>query len=82
AFSHHMLTFGATIHFIIPELDAGNQIIHQNAFTVSPGTPLKEIKRIGETEHEPECLVEGVRRVVDREVEMHFHRVVGINGKD
>lgn len=81
AFSHHMLTFGATIHFIIPELDAGNQIIHQNAFTVSPGTSLKEIKRIGETEHEPECLVEGVRRVIDQEVELHFHRVVGIEGK-
>lgn len=82
AYSHHMLTFGATIHFIIPELDAGNQIIHQNAFTVSPGTSLKEIKRIGETEHEPECLVEGVRRVIDREVELHFHRVVSINGNN
>ncbi|HAH48378.1 MAG TPA: formyltetrahydrofolate deformylase, partial [Planctomycetaceae bacterium] len=81
AFSHHMLTFGATIHFIIPELDAGNQIIHQNAFTVSPGTSLKEIKRIGETEHEPECLVEGVRRVIDQEVELHFHRVVGREDK-
>ena len=34
------------------------------------------IKRQGETDHEPSCLVEGMRRVVDREVELHFHRVV------
>ena len=76
AFQHRMLTYGATIHFIVPELDAGNQIIHQNTFTVFPGTPLAEIKRRGETDHEPSALVEGVRRVIDREVELHFHRVV------
>ena len=29
AYEHRMLTYGATVHFIIPELDAGNQIIHQ-----------------------------------------------------
>lgn len=76
AYQHRMLTYGATIHFIVPELDAGNQIIHQSTFTVFPGTPLEEIKRQGETDHEPSCLVEGLRRVVDREVELHFHRVV------
>jgi len=76
AYEHRMLTYGATVHFIVPELDAGNQIIHQSTFTVPPGTPLREIKRQGETEHEPGCLVEGVRRVADREVELHFHRVV------
>lgn len=76
AYQHRMLTYGATIHFIVPELDAGNQIIHQSTFTVFPGTPLETIKRQGETDHEPSCLVEGVRRVVDREVELHFHRVV------
>jgi formyltetrahydrofolate deformylase len=76
AFQHRMLTYGATVHFIVPELDAGNQIIHQNTFTVVPGTPLAEIKRRGETDHEASVLVEGVRRVVDREVELHFHRVV------
>lgn len=76
AYSHHMLTFGATIHFIVPELDAGNQIIHQSTFTVFPGTPLEEILRLGESDHEPSCLAEGLRRVVDREVELHFHRVV------
>lgn len=76
AYQHRMLTYGATIHFIVPELDAGNQIIHQSTFTVFPGTPLEEIKRQGETDNEPSCLVEGMRRVVDREVEMHFHRVV------
>lgn len=81
AHSRHMLTYGATVHFIVPELDAGNQIIHQNTFTVLPGTPLREIKRLGETDHEPECLVEGVRRVVDREVELHFHRVVRTGGR-
>ncbi|MEX0715886.1 MAG: formyltransferase family protein [Planctomycetaceae bacterium] len=76
AFERRMLCYGATVHFIVPELDAGNQTIHQNAFTVPPGTPLDEIKRIGETEHEPACLVEGLRRVIDREVELHFQRVV------
>lgn len=76
AYQHRMLTYGATVHFIVPELDAGNQIIHQSTFTVFPGTPLEQIKRQGETDHEPSCLVEGVRRVVDREVELHFHRVV------
>lgn len=78
AHSHHMVCYGATVHFIVPELDAGNQTIHQDAFTVYPGTPLAEIKRIGETEHEPKCLVEGLRRVVDREVELHFHRIVRV----
>ncbi|MBD3674248.1 MAG: formyltetrahydrofolate deformylase [Planctomycetaceae bacterium] len=76
AFSHRMLTYGATVHFIIPELDAGNQILHQGTFTVSPGTSLEEIKRTGEAENEPRCLVKGLKRVVDREVELHFHRVV------
>jgi formyltetrahydrofolate deformylase len=78
AFDHHMLTYGATIHFIVPELDAGNQIIHQSTFTVYPGTPLEEVKRRGEIDHEPICLVEGLRRVVDREIELHFHRVARI----
>ena len=76
AHTHNMLTYGATVHFIVPELDAGNQIIHQSTFTVRPGTKLKAIKRQGESEHEPACLAEGVRRVIDREVELHFHRVV------
>lgn len=80
AYSHHMLTYGATVHFIVPELDAGNQIIHQSTFTVLPGTPLEEIIRRGETDHEPRCLCEGLRRVVDREVELHFHRVVRRGG--
>ena len=71
-----MLTYGATVHFIVPELDAGNQIIHQSTFTVVPGTRIEEIKRQGETDHEPTCLVEGVRRVVDGEAALHFHRVV------
>lgn len=76
AYQHRMLTYGATVHFIVPELDAGNQIIHQSTFTVLPGTKIEEIKRQGESDHEPTCLVEGVRRVVDREVALHFHRVV------
>jgi formyltetrahydrofolate deformylase len=78
AYAHRMLTYGATVHFIVPELDAGNQIIHQSTFTVQPGTALEEIKRRGESDHEPACLVEGVRRVVDHEVELHFHRVVKV----
>ena len=76
AYQHRMLTYGATVHFIVPELDAGNQIIHQSTFTVPPGTKIEEIKRQGESDHEPVCLVEGVRRVIDREVALHFHRVV------
>jgi formyltetrahydrofolate deformylase len=76
AYSRRMLTYGATVHFIVPELDAGEQIIHQDTFTVPPGTPLERIVHIGQSDHEPTCLVEGLRRVVDREVELHFHRVV------
>lgn len=76
AYQHHMLTYGATVHFIVPELDAGNQIIQQGTFTVPPGTPLAEIKRQGETDNEPNTLVEGLRRVLDREVELRFHRIV------
>ncbi|APZ93785.1 formyltetrahydrofolate deformylase [Fuerstiella marisgermanici] len=79
AFQHHMLCYGSTVHFIVPELDAGNQIIHQGSFNVPPGTPLEDIKRQGESDHEPNCLVEGLRRVIDREVELHFHRIVKTN---
>lgn len=79
AYQHHMLCFGATVHFIVPELDAGNQIIYQGAFSVLPGAALSDIKRLGETDHEPNCLVEGLRRVVDREVELHFHRVARVH---
>jgi formyltetrahydrofolate deformylase len=77
AHGNRMLTFGATCHFIIPELDAGNQIINQRTFSVPPGTPLAEIIARGEQENEPACLVEGVRRAVSREVYLHFHRVRG-----
>jgi formyltetrahydrofolate deformylase len=76
AYSHRMLTYGATIHFIVPELDAGDQIIHQDTFTVPPGTALEQILHIGQTDHEPACLVEGLRRVVEREVALHFHKVI------
>ncbi|MFT5092767.1 MAG: formyltetrahydrofolate deformylase [Porticoccaceae bacterium] len=79
AYSHHMLTYGATAHFIVPELDAGNQIINQSSFTVFPGTSLEDVKRKGEEDNEPECLVEGLRRVVDRVVELHFHRIACID---
>jgi formyltetrahydrofolate deformylase len=80
AYNSRMLTFGATCHFIIPELDAGNQTINQRTFSVAPGTPLAELIEQGETENEPACLVEGVRRVVDREVCLHFHRVAARKG--
>ncbi|KAA1262548.1 Formyltetrahydrofolate deformylase [Rubripirellula obstinata] len=76
AHNARMLTFGATCHFIIPELDAGNQTINQQTFAVSPGTPLDKIIQTGETDNEPKCLTEGVRRVIDREVCLRFHRVV------
>ena len=76
AFAVRMLTFGATCHFIVPELDAGNQTIHQSTFSVPPGTKLDEVIARGEQENEPVCLVEGVRRVCAREVKLHFHRVI------
>ncbi len=76
AYAARMLTFGATCHFIVPELDAGNQTIHQTTFSVPPGAKLEEVIRIGQQSNEPECLVEGVRRVCSREVQLHFHRVV------
>jgi len=78
AYAGRMLTYGATCHFIVPELDAGNQTIHQSTFTVPPGMKLDEIIRIGQEDNEPRCLVEGVRRVVDREVQLHFHRVIAL----
>jgi formyltetrahydrofolate deformylase len=81
AYQHHMLCFGATVHFIVPELDAGNQIIYQGAFSVLPGTSLADIQRLGESDHEPNCLLEGLRRVVDREVELHFHRVARVSSQ-
>jgi formyltetrahydrofolate deformylase len=76
AYAARMLTFGATCHFIVPELDAGNQTIHQSTFSVAPGTKLDDIIAQGQRQNEPNCLVEGVRRVCDREVQLHFHRVV------
>jgi formyltetrahydrofolate deformylase len=76
AYGSRMLTYGATCHFIVPELDAGNQIINQTTFTVPPGMKLDEIIRLGQEDNEPRCLVEGVRRVVAGEVQLHFHRVV------
>ena len=37
AYASRMLTYGCTCHFIVPELDAGNQIIYQSTFLVPPG---------------------------------------------
>ncbi len=76
AYASRMLTYGATCHFIVPDLDAGNQIIYQSTFTAPPGLPLKDVIARGQEHNEPHCLVEGVRRVIDREVSLHFHRVV------
>ncbi len=76
AYSSRMLTYGCTCHFIVPDLDAGNQIIYQSTFLVPPGAPLEDIIRRGQSDNEPHCLVEGVRRVVDGEVQLHFNRVV------
>jgi formyltetrahydrofolate deformylase len=76
AYAARMLTYGATCHFIVPDLDAGNQIIYQSTYTVPPGVKLDDVIRRGQEDNEPHCLVEGVRRVVTREVQLHFHRVV------
>jgi formyltetrahydrofolate deformylase len=79
AYASRMLTYGATCHFIVPELDAGNQIIYQSTFMVPPGMSRDEIIRRGQEDNEPHCLVEGVRRVVDGEVQLHFNRVEARN---
>lgn len=76
AYAARMLTYGATCHFIVPELDAGNQTIYQSTFTVPPGMKLEDVIRRGEQDNEPHCLLEGIRRVVDGEVRLRFHRVV------
>ena len=76
AFASRMLTYGATCHFIVPELDAGNQIIYQSTFTATHDMKIDEIVRFGQENNEPHCLVEGMRRVVDREIQLHFHRVI------
>ncbi len=76
AYAARMLTFGATCHFIVPELDAGNQTINQTTFSVEPGTKLEDVIKQGQQHNETACLVEGVRRVCDREVQLHFHRVI------
>jgi formyltetrahydrofolate deformylase len=81
AFASRMLTYGATCHFIVPELDAGCQIIYQSTFMVPPGTSRDDIIRRGQQDNEPHCLVEGVRRVVDGEVQLHFNRVVARKAK-
>lgn len=78
AYQRRMLVFGATVHFVGPDLSLGGQIIHQDTFAVRPGTPLEEIIRRGQTAHEPACLVEGLRRVAHREVELRFHKVVPV----
>lgn len=71
-----MLTYGATCRLIVPELDAGNQILYRSTFTALPGTPREEIVARGQAENEPHCLVEGVRRVIDVEVRLHFNPIV------
>jgi hypothetical protein len=37
---------------------------------------LTEVVRLGQTDHEPRCLVKGLRQVVDHQVELQFHKVV------
>lgn len=76
AYLSRMLVFGATVHFVGPGLGIGGQIIHQDTFAVRPGTAIEEIVRLGHTLHEPACLLEGLRRVAHREVELRFHKVV------
>jgi formyltetrahydrofolate deformylase len=76
AYLRRMLVFGATVHFIGPALSLGGQIIHQETFSVRPGTSLEAIERFGHETHEPACLLEGLRRVVHREVELRFHKVL------
>ena len=76
AYRDNMLVYGATCHFIVPELDAGNQIIYQSTFEVPAGTSLSKIIEQGQKENEPHCLLEGVRRVLERKVQLHFHRVI------
>lgn len=78
AYANRMLSYGATCHFIVPELDAGNQIINQATYSVPPGTAMEEVIAQGQEHNEPKCLVEGVRRVVANEVRLHFNRVIAV----
>ena len=73
-----MLTYGATCHFIVPELDAGNQIIQPNDIHRAAGNQAGRDHSHWAADNEPRCLVEGVRRVVQREVQLHFHRVIAL----
>ena len=82
AYAHNMLTYGATAHFIIPELDAGNQIIHQTSFSVEPSTPLKEVIHQGKHANEPKCLVGAIQKVVNGAVALHFNKVVQISNRN
>ena len=82
AYAHNMLTYGATAHFIIPELDAGNQIIHQTSFTVEPGTSKKEIIQLGQSQNEPECLTAALTKLFSGKVALHFHKVARVSNAD
>ena len=53
AFAARMLTYGATCHFIIPELDAGNQTINQRTFSVPPGTKIETSLRLAKATMSP-----------------------------
>ena len=53
-------------------------MVPRATFSVAPGTSIDEIVKRGQEENEPRCLVEGVRRVVAGEVQLHFNKVVAI----
>ena len=53
AYASRMLVYGATCHFIVPGLDAGNQIIQQRTFSVPPGTPLESVIEQGHLRTNP-----------------------------
>ena len=76
----HRRYLGPVILVLLALLMAGSLIPDPTGpwrpFTVPPGMPLEGIIRLGQEDNEPNCLVEGVRRVIDREVRLHFHRVV------
>ncbi len=79
AYASRMLTYGATCHFIVPELDAGNQIIYQSTFTVPPGMKLRRDHAAAARKTTSRTASSKASAASsNREVQLHFHRVVAV----
>ena len=71
-----------TIRELAKTFNPGSINAHTAIDGVDPGLQRerrREVDELDVVDHAREPLVEGVRRVVDREVYLHFHRVVARN---